>query len=425
MSWWSRLLRRGDRAPTSPPVAPARDVDPTEPTTIALLRAAVASGDAPTATRALDDAISRGEIGLALEVVAPHLKVSRLDDEAWTTVRTRAAAQLLERDRRALAIEILERSAAVSCRLALVDALSSPPTEGAIVPRADLERAYHEVQRVLAVDVRFPGARERFDRLRASLGRTPAPARVIDIGATLAVSLPTTRFRLAREVARGGAGVVYEAFEQIDAATERRVALKIAHDRSEKRAQIVAEARAGAALAAAFGRLSRGGLVRVLDVDEDAAMLSMVWLDGGSLRDVDGGARASTRWALDLATTLAAVHAAGWVHGDVKPANVLLDANGAAFLGDFGATREIGAASVPGSIGFVSPERAAGSDVDPRDDVYGFGALLDRVAHAGDRERAVEIARVAARCTNVADKRPRDGEALVALLERSPAFTGT
>src|SRR5439155_17105243 len=88
------------------------------------------------------------------------------------------------------------------------------------------------------------------------------------------------------------------------------------------------------------------------------------------------------RWALPLAAALARVLAARWVHHDVKPANVLFAAADRPLLADFGSARLAGEPSPPGSLGYVSPERLAGRASDPRDDVFGFGRLLEDVLDA-------------------------------------------
>src|ERR1019366_9701788 len=77
------------------------------------------------------------------------------------------------------------------------------------------------------------------------------------------------------------------------------------------------------------------------------------------------------------AKALARVHAAGWVHHDVKPANILLRDPGALLLTDFGIARRAGDPSPPGSLGYVSPERLAGRASHPGDDVYGYGRVIE------------------------------------------------
>ncbi len=149
----------------------------------------------------------------------------------------------------------------------------------------------------------------------------------------------------------------------------------------------------------------------------------MEWAPLGALRArIQAGDTASllpiARWALPLAEALARVHAAGWVHHDVKPANVLLRAADDPLLTDFGTARRIGEPSPPGSMGYVSPERLAGRASDPRDDVYGYGRIIEDALRAvggpGEQNRAWRQLWLS--CTGPDAGRPLDGGALVALI---------
>jgi MFS family permease len=141
-------------------------------------------------------------------------------------------------------------------------------------------------------------------------------------------------------------------------------------------------------------------------------------LGGLSLRDAIRAKNAETlvpaeKWAIPLARALARVHAAGWVHLDVKPANVLFDASGEALLGDFGIARRIGESSPQGSFGYLSPERIGGAPCSPRDDVYGFGRVIEEVlaVSPSDMWRAIADA-----CLVKGGDRPADGAAIEACI---------
>ena len=72
-----------------------------------------------------------------------------------------------------------------------------------------------------------------------------------------------------------------------------------------------------------------------------------------------------------------AIHGAGLVHGDVKPANVLIDRHGQALLIDFGLVRPAAATNAAsGSPAYMSPEQIRGEPVDPRSDLYACAAML-------------------------------------------------
>jgi eukaryotic-like serine/threonine-protein kinase len=124
------------------------------------------------------------------------------------------------------------------------------------------------------------------------------------------------------------------------------------------------------------------------------------------------------RWARPLARALARIHAAGLTHADVKPANVLLRQPHDPVLGDFGIARPIGAPAEGGSAGYLSPERLAGRASHPRDDVYGYGRILEDVLHRLDEAGQVAPDADAFRafslvCIGPDADRPADGADLV------------
>ncbi|MEJ7734667.1 MAG: protein kinase, partial [Polyangiaceae bacterium] len=82
--------------------------------------------------------------------------------------------------------------------------------------------------------------------------------------------------------------------------------------------------------------------------------------------------------ALDLVRALAALHAAGWVHGDVAPSNVVIDDAGEVILIDFGLAARSGErrAAVAGKPGYVAPEALRAVPVAAAEDVYGWGVVV-------------------------------------------------
>jgi eukaryotic-like serine/threonine-protein kinase len=309
----------------------------------------------------------------------------------------------------ALASALVDRGDQASAARVAARATSSP----ALVLRAelaasagDLGAALALVERVLARDIDWPGARDRHTRWAEQLGVARPSA---EPWATAAADLPDSPFELLGEVGRGGSGVVHEA---IDRTLRRRVALKRYHRPDRDRVQLLHEARVAAAL-------SGPGIVRVFDVDPDAGWLAMEWVPWGALSSLLRARRTEllspiARWALPLAASLGRIHAAGWVHHDVKPANVLLRGPGAPLISDFGTARRTGEPSPPGSLGYVSPERLAGRPSDPRDDVYGFGRVLEDAIEASDEPSAGAWSALAAICTGPDEKRPAEGAALLA-----------
>lgn len=280
-----------------------------------------------------------------------------------------------------------------------------------------LARAVGTIERVLARDLGAPGARERHERWGAALGYGKRPVRRLDEATVVAPQGASGPFRLLREVARGGAGAVYEAEDEV---LGRRIAFKVYHGRGRDKALLEREARTAAALGGP-------GVLRVFDADPEQGWLALEWVARGSVRDMlrvgDPGPLAPiARWARPLARALARVHAQGLVHADVKPANVLLRQPHDPVLGDFGIARPIGTPGDGGSPGYLSPERLAGRPSHPRDDVYGYGRVLEDVilrldaaenaaGEGADAWRALALA-----CIGPDEGRPADGAELVRAL---------
>ena len=189
-------------------------------------------------------------------------------------------------------------------------------------------------------------------------------------------------YELLRRLGAGGMGVVYEArHPQLD----RRVAVKLlsaAHDaRLVERFQ-----REGRVLA----RVRHPGVVEVHEagVAPEGPYLVQELIEGEPLdalvkRTGPLPPREAARIAAEVAEALAAVHAAGALHRDLKPHNVVLRPDGRPVLIDFGLVRDLEAdrltrtGEVMGSLSYMPPEQVEGDgEVDERTDVYGLGALL-------------------------------------------------
>ena len=188
-------------------------------------------------------------------------------------------------------------------------------------------------------------------------------------------------YRLLGRLGAGGMGQVYLG----RSAEGRLAAVKVIRpDLAAEcgfRARFTREVAAARAVSGLFTAL-------VLDADTDGPVpwLATAYVAGPSLADaVDAHgplpAASVLTLAAGLAEGLAAVHAAGMVHRDVKPSNVLLAADGPRLI-DFGISRAAGASAltqtgmVIGSPGFMSPEQATGGAVGPASDVFSLGAVL-------------------------------------------------
>lgn len=238
-------------------------------------------------------------------------------------------------------------------------------------------------------------AMERLQLEATSLLDTPTDGRADRTVTTLLPGLtPTSRegflgklggIEIRRVIGRGGMGLV---FEGLDPVLNRTVAVKVlsphllADDAAKER--FLREAQAVAAL-------THENVVAIHAIDRTADGMPYLVLQhvaGESLADRLGREKILppdeiARIGAGVARGLAAAHARGLVHRDIKPANVLLERDtGRVLLTDFGLAKVTGGetitgvGTVAGTPAFMSPEQAAGGDVDARSDLFGLGSLL-------------------------------------------------
>ncbi|MDC0722855.1 protein kinase domain-containing protein [Nannocystis bainbridge] len=306
------------------------------------------------------------------------------------------------------------------------------------------------------------GASDRFMRLFAEHREQAATA---DASAGGAFDFPAEdvaafsaligdRYRIERELGRGGMGVVFLGH---DHRLERCVALKVlprAHGESAAhQRRFLREARTVA-------KLSHPHIVPILHAEEAGpfAYFTMAYVEGETLAE---RIRRAGRMPVvevvkvlrEVAWALAYSHACGVVHRDVKPENILLErATGRALVSDFGIAQQVGDAGITGAdhlvgtVLFMSPEQAQRVELDGRSDLYSLGvvgfwllsgkypfaadtalaSLLQRVNRLAPPLRSVApdvapaIAAVIDRClARAPDDRVRSGEELAEALERA------
>jgi len=199
----------------------------------------------------------------------------------------------------------------------------------------------------------------------------------------LAGRLLGNRYRLNRPIASGGMAQVWEATDQV---LTRRVAVKILHQHLALDESFVRRFRAEAIAAA---RLAHPSIVSVYDTltDDGLEAIVMELVVGTTMRadlDQHGPLRLDAVLAIgtQVADALGAAHASGLVHRDVKPANILLSADGRVLVADFGIAKAAEAAdhtsdgSMVGTAKYLAPEQVEGSAIDGRADLYSLGIVL-------------------------------------------------
>jgi len=198
-----------------------------------------------------------------------------------------------------------------------------------------------------------------------------------DLRAPASARLLAHRYRLGERIDEGGAGEVWRARDE---KLGRDVAIKLLGADADDafRARFADEARRAAAVV-------HPNVVTVFDEGRDGADAFMVMelVPGKTLREIvaERGplpAHEVSRLIRQVAAALDAAHAAGVIHCDVKPANVIVDRAGVAKLTDFGiarAARDRDEQELLGTARYIAPERVEGGPVTARTDVYGLGLV--------------------------------------------------
>jgi|RhiMetdeSRZDD1v2_1073273.scaffolds.fasta_scaffold572647_1 eukaryotic-like serine/threonine-protein kinase len=227
-----------------------------------------------------------------------------------------------------------------------------------------------------------------------------------------------SRYRLGKRIAVGGMGSVYRA---VDEHLGRPVAVKVLRWELAAEPAFLERFRREARAAAA---LSHPGVAGVYDYGEldGRAFIVMELVEGETLAERIA-ARGRLPWpeafglGEQVARALAAAHAHGLVHRDVKPANVLVGPEGRAKVTDFGIAKAAAAVTltrtgmVLGSASYVAPEQAQGDDVGPAADQYSLGCVLfeavcGRTPYGGANPVAIATQHVSAPVPDPRQDRP-------------------
>ena len=185
------------------------------------------------------------------------------------------------------------------------------------------------------------------------------------------------RYRLDRELGRGGMGAVYQGYDLL---LNRVVAVKMllaaGLDTAGKN-NLLDEARAVA-------QLNHPNIISVFDAgqSDDVPYVVMEYLEGDSLHEKPPKDLVETvQYAVQICNALEEAHQHGIVHRDLKPENVIVEENGTLKLTDFGLALSLKSrmdqdSSLTGTVYYISPEQALGKPLDGRSDLYALGVML-------------------------------------------------
>ncbi len=241
-------------------------------------------------------------------------------------------------------------------------------------------------------------------------------------------------FMLIESLGSGGMGTVYRA---VDQALGRPVAVKVMRRSLSSDPQFVENFLREARTAAA---LNHRHVVQVYScgTEKEQPYIVMELVDGGHLDAMIAAGQPideerALQIGIEIAEGLKAAQESGLIHGDIKPANILFDREGAAKVADFGLARFLKWRQEPGEIWgtpfYIAPEKAKGQKVDHRADIYSLGATLYQVLSGrppfdGESITDVVVARFTAppRPLNEerADLHPRTVEVIMRMLEPDP-----
>src|SRR5215204_1134063 len=243
----------------------------------------------------------------------------------------------------------------------------------------------------------------------------------------------SSRYKLEARLGSGGMSTVYLAR---DTTLDRQVAVKVMHREMSEQADQLERFRQEARSVA---KLSHPNVVSVIDAGEDGGHPYIVfeYVEGETLKQRIGrdGALApqeAIAYAIEVARGLSVAHARNMVHRDIKPQNVLIDAEGRAKLTDFGISRQLeqdgmtATGRVLGTTDYVAPEQAMGHPVDQRSDIYSLGVVLyemlvGQVPFHADSQVGVAMKHVNEELPDVQRRRPEVSAAVALVVERATA----
>ena len=240
------------------------------------------------------------------------------------------------------------------------------------------------------------------------------------------------RYRILEEIAAGAQGTVYRGY---DPEGGQIIALKVLHPTLSGDRTYIERFRREASLAAS---IDHPNVVKIFEVgqDGDRFFMALEFLPESLARVIQGVGQlrieGAAQYGVQIADGLAAAHALGIVHRDVKPQNVLIGPDGTAKVADFGIARAESLATmtatgvVMGTPHYMSPEQSRGERADARSDVYSLGCMVyqmlaGEVPFKGDTPLAVIRQQIDEQPRRLRELRRDLPRRLEAVVERSMA----
>ena len=241
------------------------------------------------------------------------------------------------------------------------------------------------------------------------------------------------RYDLVEQIGKGGMSTVWKGQDRL---LDRTVAIKVLHEQFTQDDEYVERFRREARSVA---QLSHPNIVTVIDRGEDQGRQYIVfeYVEGENLKQLlertgPMAVRDALVLALQMARALSFAHQRGLIHRDVKPQNVLLNAEGQAKMTDFGIARSVDVQGVTvtgtvlGTSEYIAPEQARGQQVDAQTDVYSLGVVLYELLTGGVPYEGESFVSVALRHVNdpvpsVLEHRPDCPPRVALAIERAMA----